>query len=92
MNEIKITGYEQNGQCEHCGRGLKHCIRISDGRMVGAQCLDKSMTAPKSYNGAAYRVGAENIIRMARLASKYSSAVLSRNYGIRDASLTFQLA
>lgn len=65
---IAIVGYEQQGNCAHCGRALKHCIRISDGRIVGATCFDKVMTKPKKYQGKSYRIGSENVIRYAKLA------------------------
>ena len=92
MKTIQIVGYEQEGNCEHCGRSLKHCIRISDGRIVGATCLDKQITKPKIYNGKRYRVGSNQIIRMARIIERYSLSDAGRMYGIYGSSLTFELA
>lgn len=66
MATIVITGYEQDGRCEHCGRPLRHCIRVDDGRIVGATCFNKLLTKPLQYNGKPYRVGEENIIRRAK--------------------------
>ena len=74
MPQLQIVGYEQIGNCAHCGRALKHCIRISDGRVVGATCFDKVLTEPKVYQGKKYRVGSENVIFMAKVAQKYSPA------------------
>ena len=85
---ITITGYEQEGYCEHCGRALKHCIKIDDGRIVGATCFDKIITKPKTYNGKPYRVGTENVIRYAKIAE---SGKLTR-HGISAHQLTFEAA
>lgn len=68
MDSLTITGYEQDGNCEHCGRPLVHCIRLADGRVVGATCFDKKLTKPRLYRGKNYRVGAEGVIRLAKIA------------------------
>ena len=47
MSKLTIAGYEQEGNCEHCGRKLKHCIKIEENgvqRIVGATCFAKKMT------------------------------------------------
>lgn len=66
MSTISITGYERDGACEHCGKPLVHCIRLDDGRMVGATCFDKVITKPRMYSGKPYRLGAPEIIRYAK--------------------------
>ena len=91
MNTITIVGYEQEGNCEHCGRALKHCIRISDGRIVGATCLDKKISKPKTYQGKNYRLGAELIIKAAKVAQFKSPNQWSR-YGVNQNTMTFELA
>jgi hypothetical protein len=65
--KLEIAGYEQDGKCEHCGRNLTHCIKLSDGRIVGATCFDKKMTQAKIYEGKKYRIGAEKVIYYAKL-------------------------
>ena len=70
MTILQIVGYEPEHGCDHCGRALLHGIALSDGRVVGATCFDKKLTKPKEYNGRKYRVGAEEIIRLARNARK----------------------
>jgi predicted amidophosphoribosyltransferase len=78
---IEIVGYEQEGECEHCGRPLKHCIRIDDGRIVGATCLANKMTKAKVYNGRKYRVHAEDVIKAAKLRARYTlQSLLARGY------------
>lgn len=72
MTILTIVGYEQDGICQHCGRTLKHCIRINDGEIVGADCFDKKMTKAKTYQGKAYRVGAERIRELAKAAQFWS--------------------
>lgn len=94
VQHLVIVGYEacaDCGHCGHCGRKLKHGIRLSDGRVVGANCFDRDLTLPKidRWTGKAYRVGAEHIIRMAKVVELYTLAEASRRYGISAASLTF---
>lgn len=89
---ICIVGYEQDGYCEHCGRPLKHCIRVSDGRIVGATCFAKVMTAPRQYHGKPYRLGAEEIIRLAKIAATCSPAAMGRRYGVYPHHLQFEIA
>lgn len=88
MEKIAITGYEQDGHCEHCGRPLRHCIRIDDGRIVGATCFNKLLTKPRLYNGKPYRIGEENVIRYAKLAEL---GKLERA-GLTSANLLFDAA
>lgn len=87
---VTIVGYEEDGHCEHCGRVLRHCIRISDGRIVGATCFDKKITKPKSYNGKAFRIGSEGIIKYAKMAQFWSEEKRARN-GVYPHMLTYEL-
>jgi hypothetical protein len=91
MNTISIVGYEENGHCEHCGKSLRHCIRISDGRIVGATCFDKKITMPKLYANKSYRIGSECVIKYAKMAQFWSVEKMLRN-GVNASSLTFELA
>lgn len=90
-NQIAIVGYEQECNCEHCGRALKHGIRISDGRVVGATCLDKKLTLPKVYQGKKYRLGTEQIIRAAKCAQFVKPENWSR-YGVNHHTMQFEAA
>lgn len=89
MAQIQIIGYRENGECDHCGRALRHCIQIDDGRTVGATCLDKKLSAPKTYNGKTYRVGASFIVKVAKVVERVSPAYWSR-YGINEHAVTFE--
>lgn len=91
MTQIQIVGYEQEALCQHCGRTLKHGIRLSDGRLVGATCLDKKLTKPKQYQGKPYRLGAELIVRAAKVAQFHPASNWSR-FGVSMATLQFELA
>lgn len=91
-NEIAIVGYEQDGHCEHCGRALRHCIRISDGRLVGATCFDRVLTKPRVYQGKAYRVGSDAIIRYAKIVAFYTTEAASRRFGVEPHMLRFEAA
>lgn len=90
-NQIAIVGYEQECNCEHCGRPLKHGIRISDGRVVGATCLDKKLTLPKVYQGKKYRLGTELIIRAAKCAQFVAPHNWGR-YGVNNFTMQFEAA
>ncbi|MDX3998414.1 hypothetical protein, partial [Pseudomonas aeruginosa] len=72
MSQISIVGYESDCNCEHCGRALRHGIRLSDGRLVGATCLDKKLTKPRLHQGKSFRFGAEHIIKIAKVVQFYS--------------------
>lgn len=90
-NKIEIVGYERESNCEHCGRALVHGIRISDGRTVGATCLDKQLTQPKEYQGKKFRLGAELIIRAAKVAQSYAPHQWAR-FGVSASTMTFEAA
>lgn len=66
MTQIAIVGYESDCNCDHCGRALRHGVRLNDGRVVGATCLDKKLTKPRQYQGNSFRFGAEHIVRIAK--------------------------
>jgi len=91
MATISSVGYEQDCRCEHCGRALVHGIRISDGRVVGATCLDKKLTAPKIFNGKKYRLGAEMIIRAAKVVQWKHPSEWDR-YGVSASTIQFTAA
>lgn len=90
-NQVSIVGYEQDGICEHCGRTLTHCIRISDGRIVGATCFDKKITKPREYQGKKYRFGSQHIIKIAKVVAWKSPSVWER-YGVNEQSTRFEYA
>ncbi len=88
---LYIVCYEGEGRCEHCGRPLKYCIRISDGRIVGATCFAEVMTAPRCRFGQPYRQNQEEIIRLAKIAACCSFAGMAR-YGVYPDDLRFEVA
>ncbi|MEY8056516.1 hypothetical protein AB9A10_32300, partial [Pseudomonas aeruginosa] len=91
MSQISIVGYESDCNCEHCGRALRHGIRLSDGRLVGATCLDKKLTKPRKYQGKSFRFGAEHIIKIAKVVQFYSPGNWAR-FGVSASSATFEEA
>jgi len=91
MPTISIVGYETDCRCEHCGRPLVHGIRISDGRVVGATCLDKKLTAPKMYHGKKYRLGTERIIHAAKVVQMKAPSEWDL-YGVSAATIQFEAA
>jgi hypothetical protein len=89
---LTITGYDTDTVCECCGKKLVHGIRLADGRTVGAQCFNKVLTKPLTYSGKTYRLGAEGIIKYAKVAEYYTPAEGGRRFGIYPNMLTFQSA
>jgi len=87
-NTVNIVGYQQEEVCQHRGRKLKHGIVLDNGMIVGATCLDKVLTAPKQYNGKAYRLGTELIIRAAKVVQMKTPAAWSR-YGVSAETIRF---
>lgn len=41
MATLTIIGYEQETQCEHCGKPLKHGIKTAEIGVIGADCFVK---------------------------------------------------
>lgn len=96
MNTLTISGYENDAdgsiKCEHCGRMLKHGIRLSDGRLVGATCLDKKLTKARvSQSGKLYRAGSELIIKAAKCV-QFVPENRWLSYGINKQILNFEAA
>jgi len=90
-NEIQIIGYVSEARCDHCGRALRHGIRIDDGRTVGASCLANVLTAPRRHAGKAYRYAPATVVDLAKVA-EFAPAHLWANYGFNTASATFLAA
>lgn len=89
---LTITGYDTDTVCECCGKKLVHGIRLADGRTVGAQCFNRVLTKPLTYSGKTYRVGAENIIRRAKVREFYSSVVAAQRFGFYSSDFIFECA
>lgn len=89
MNTLTIVGYEQNVNCQHCNKFLKHGIRLDDGRVVGATCFDNKLTEQKEYFGKKYKIGANGIIRLAKIAEYVHPSKWSQQYGISTDNLTY---
>lgn len=91
-NEMKVSiaGYQEEAVCQHCGRNLRHGVCLSDGRIVGATCLDKKLSKPKSYFGKSYRLGAEKIIVAAKVA-QFKAPHQWAQYGVNKQTLEFDL-
>ena len=89
---LTITGYDTDTVCECCGKKLVHGIRLADGRTVGAQCFNKVLTKPLSYSGKSYRVGAENIIRRAKVREFHNATAAAQRFGFYPSDFVFQAA
>jgi hypothetical protein len=91
MGELVIVGYEQECNCEHCGRALVHGVKLADGRIVGATCLDKKLSLPRVRDGKSYRYGSEYIVKVAKVVH-FKSADKWAAYGVNKQSTVFQAA
>ena len=89
MGRIAIVGYEQDTSCDHCKRKLVHGIRLSDGRVVGATCLDQKLTMPKVCQGKKYRLGTDLIIKAAKVV-EWKPPSAWDSYGITANTIQFE--
>jgi len=89
-NTLTITGYSNDEVCACCGKNLVHGIRLADGRIVGAQCFNKVLTKPITYGGKSYRLGAEGIIKYAKIAEFYTPQAASKKFNVYPEMLIFQ--
>ncbi len=89
---VVIVGYEPDTSCEHCGRALIHGIRLDNGCVVGAQCFNNVLTKAKIYQGKKFRIGAENVVKYAKVAERYTEAEGMKRFGIGISQRTFELA
>lgn len=87
---LVIVGYSEDDVCAHCNKTLRHGIRLADGRVVGAQCFNKVLTLPQTYGGKSYRVGAEQIIRYAKIAEFHTVAEGEKRFGVGIYQRTFK--
>jgi ribosome-binding protein aMBF1 (putative translation factor) len=93
MSKITITGYESDCNCEHCGRKLKHGIKIEQNgltKTVGAHCLANDMTKPQEYQGRKYRLPANDIIEKAKWLEYRSWEWLTTWKGFTLGQITFE--
>jgi hypothetical protein len=85
MEYLKIVGYEHSCKCTHCGRKLRHGIKISTGYIVGATCFSKTLTKPITYRGKSYRLTEEIIIRYAKIAELGTA----KRHGMQESDFVF---
>lgn len=87
--EIKIEGYEENSVCGHCGRELRHGIKVSNGLIVGASCLANKIAGKKvKASGEEYSVSPSRIIDMAKVCQFVDPSKWSM-YGVNQSAITF---
>ncbi len=84
-DKITITGYFQGGECKHCGRELRHCV-VTDWGVFGARCFGQHVTKPQTYMGRSYRLSADAVVSLARMARN------PKRHGIGPYQLTFEAA
>lgn len=90
--KLIIAGYTQEANCEHCGRLLVHGVRLADGRVVGADCLNNKMTKAKTKSsGTKYRVGASYIIKAAKVV-QFEQPTRWNVFGVNKQTIEFEAA
>jgi hypothetical protein len=94
-NIITIVGYDHDSNCEHCGRKLKHGIKVEQNgliRTVGAMCLSNDMTLPQEYQGKKYRLPVDEIINKAKWLESKNWEWLVKWRGFTYSQIQFQAA
>jgi len=86
---IYIVGYEEDCMCAHCGRKLKHGIKISTGEIVGADCFDKQLTKARVSGKKKYRFGAAHIIHIAKVV-EYKNPSQWELYNVSQSATKFE--
>lgn len=87
---ICITGYSPETDCMCCGRTLKHGV-VTDAGVFGGQCFARKITAPRRYNGKAFRLDAASVVHIAKVVQRAPTQLWGQ-YGVTDESRTFEAA
>jgi hypothetical protein len=88
--KVQIVGYQEMCNCDHCGRNLKHGIKLSDGRTVGSVCLVNKISLPRKNGGKTYRVSSSFAIYLAKMTEHYEEGKLLM-LGLHQECRTFDL-
>lgn len=91
MAQLTIIGYEQECSCDHCGRSLKHGIKVGGLGTIGADCFNKMIKADRKKFSGNGKPGASYIRMLAKLKERDNPQTL-RNLGYGDWSFTFEAA
>lgn len=79
---ITIIGYEQECDCDHCGRALQHGIRTDRLGTIGADCFNRLITADRKKFSGTGKPGAPYVRTLAKLKERDSADQLYRmGYG-----------
>ena len=86
---VMIVGYEQECNCEHCGRPLKIGVKVTSIGTIGADCFNKMIVSDRKRfsqgkPGASY-------LRELAIRSAKDPAALSR-MGYRSDQFCFDIA
>ena len=89
---ICIQGYDQPGNCDHCGKHLIHGVRTNSHGVIGADCFVKLIKADrKRFNGNG-KPSASMVRDYDKLRERCSDARLSEMGYNPMRSFTFELA
>lgn len=77
-NQIAITGYEPECECEHCGRKLQHGVKTDALGIIGADCFNKLITADRRKFSGNGKPGASLVRDMAKIRERYSDEGMRR--------------
>lgn len=77
MNIICINGYDQPGNCEHCGNHLIHGVRTNTHGTIGADCFIKLIKADKKRFSGNGKPSAPMVRDFAKMVERRSPQRLS---------------
>lgn len=64
---LTIIGYDQDDECQHCGRKLVHCVNTAEMGVIGADCFNKLIAADTRRFSGNGKPGAPLIRDMAKM-------------------------
>ena len=87
---VMIVGYEQECNCEHCGRPLKIGVKVTSIGIIGADCFNKMIVSDRKRFSGNGKPGAPYLRELA-IRSMKSPEYLSRR-GYSSAIFDFEIA
>lgn len=77
MTIICINGYDQPGNCEHCGKHLIHGVRTNTHGTIGADCFIKLIKADRKRFSGNGKPSAPMVRDFAKMVERRSAQRLS---------------
>jgi hypothetical protein len=90
-NMICIGGYDQPGNCDHCGKHLIHGVRTNTHGTIGADCFVKLIKADRNRYSGNGKPSASMVRDYAKMREKCSAERLAQR-GYSERHFWFELA